>query len=154
MPTSLVLKLLYIISTSFLAYGSFVKVVQLLKSFRMIYSMTIFRKKINPMRPRVQNPQFSFLCSSWSCMHPHCGYLCFFSSYYPMVIKYSQVALILRNKLVSTLILVQLILTFENLSENITSNRSLTPSTGKADISDKTHCCAQNISAFFQLKMS
>ena len=28
----------------------------------------------------------------------------------------------------------------------------MTPSTGKADISDKTHCCAQNISAFFSAK--
>ena len=45
LSTSLVFKLLYVLSTSFLAYSSFVKVVQLFKSFPMIYSMTIFRKK-------------------------------------------------------------------------------------------------------------
>ena len=45
LSTSFVLKLLYVLSTSFLAYSSFVKVVQLFKSFPMIYSMTIFRKK-------------------------------------------------------------------------------------------------------------
>ena len=45
MPTSLVFKLLYILSTSFLAYDSLVKVVQLFKRFPMIYSRTIFRKK-------------------------------------------------------------------------------------------------------------
>ena len=45
MPTSLVLQLLYILFASFLAYGSFVNIVQLFKSFAMIYSMTIFRKK-------------------------------------------------------------------------------------------------------------
>ena len=33
LSTSLVLKLLYVLSTSFLAYSSFIKVVQLFKSF-------------------------------------------------------------------------------------------------------------------------
>ena len=36
-PTSLVLKLLYILSTSFLAYGSFVNVLQLLKLVSAIF---------------------------------------------------------------------------------------------------------------------
>ena len=45
LSTSLVLKLLYVLSTSFLAYSSFIKVVQLFKSFPMIYSTVIFRRK-------------------------------------------------------------------------------------------------------------
>ena len=54
-PISLVLKLLYILSTLFLAYGSFVTV----------YSMTIFEKAfLNPVTPRVQNQPFSFFCSN------------------------------------------------------------------------------------------
>ena len=78
LSTSLVLKLLYILSTWFLTYGSFVKVVQLFRSFTMIYSMTIFRKKtFNPIGPRIQNPPFSFFCSSWSCTHPRNGSMCF-----------------------------------------------------------------------------
>ena len=46
LSSSLVLKLQYILSTLFLAYGSFVKVVQLFRSFPMIYRMTIFEKNI------------------------------------------------------------------------------------------------------------
>ena len=46
--TFLVLKLLSILSTSFLASGSSVKVVQPVKSFRTVCSMTIFGKKIQP----------------------------------------------------------------------------------------------------------
>ena len=66
LSTSLALKLLLVLSTSFLPCGSLVKVVQLFKNFPMIYSMIIFRKNIffNTMGPRVQNPPFSFFCSS------------------------------------------------------------------------------------------
>ena len=48
LPTFLVLKLLSILSTSFLAYGSYVKVVQPFKRFLTVCSMTIFGKKIQP----------------------------------------------------------------------------------------------------------
>ena len=62
LSTSLVLKLLYVLYTSFLPYGSFVKIVQLFKSFPMIYSMIIFRKKIQPYGAQGSKPAiFVFL---------------------------------------------------------------------------------------------
>ena len=63
MPTSLVLQLLYILFASFLAYGSFVNIVQLFKSFAMQWytAWPYLEKNIfNPMEPRVQNPPFLF----------------------------------------------------------------------------------------------
>ena len=41
LPTALVLKLMYFLSTSFLTYGSFVKVAYLFKSFATVCSMNI-----------------------------------------------------------------------------------------------------------------
>ena len=83
LSTSLVLKLLFVLSTLFLA--SFVNDFQLFKSFPMISSMTIFRKNIfQPMGPRFQNPLFSFSCSNSSCIHPHYCSMCFFTSQCPM----------------------------------------------------------------------
>ena len=72
-PTSLVSQL-YICSTSFLAYGIFLKVVQLFKNFPTVYSSTIFEKKSNFMRPRIQKLPFWFFSSSWSYIHLHYGY--------------------------------------------------------------------------------
>ena len=93
LPTSLVLKLLYILSTSFLAYGSFVKVVQIFKSFPTVYSMTIFGKKLfNLMGLRVQNRHFCFSAVAGAVCSPTVATCVFFSSQYSVTkFKYSPV---------------------------------------------------------------
>ena len=64
LPISLVLKLLYVLCTSFLAHGYFVKVVQLFKSFPMVCSMTIFGKQL----PTVWGPGFEICHFSFSAV--------------------------------------------------------------------------------------
>lgn len=106
LSSSLVLKLQYILSTLFLAYGSFVKVVQLFERFPAILHLE--KTFLNPMpyygAHSSKSGIFAFLqYSCWSCMHPHYCYMYFFLFLvpYPMTkIKYSlvrQLALILGN---------------------------------------------------------
>ena len=85
MPTSLVFKLLCILSTSFLAYDSLVKVVQLFKRFPMIYSRTIFRKKNSTLwGPGFKISHFRFSSVAEAVCTPTMAACVFFSSYYPV----------------------------------------------------------------------
>ena len=95
LSTSLVLKLLYVLSTSFLAYSSFIKVVQLFKSFPMIYSTVIFRrKKISALWGlgfKIRHFRFSVVAEA-VCTPTIAPCVCFLTSQYPMTeIKYSPV---------------------------------------------------------------
>ena len=70
--TSFVLKLLYFLSPSFLAHGSFIKVVQLFKSFPTGYSFTLFGGFFHSYGAwGSKSTILVFFFSSWSCMHPH-----------------------------------------------------------------------------------
>lgn len=71
-----VLNLLHLLSTSLLVYDLFVKFIQLFKSFLIVYSMTIFGKNFG-----FKICHFVFFSGSWSSMHIHYGYICFFTTF-------------------------------------------------------------------------
>ena len=77
--TSFVLKLLYFLSTSFLAHGSFIKVVQLFKSFPTGYSFTLFGGFFHSYGAWGSKSTILvfFLVAEAVCT-PIFGYMCFF----------------------------------------------------------------------------
>ena len=91
-PTFEVLNLLFVLSTSFLAYGSFAKVVPLFKSFPMVCSMSTFERFSALFGTRFKICHFCFSAVAEAVCTPLWTRV-FLTSWYPMTkIKYSPVA--------------------------------------------------------------
>ena len=77
--------LMYILPTSFLAYGPFVTVFQLFKSFPMVCSMTIFTKKnLTLWGSGFKIRHFCIFAEAEAVCTPTMAACVFISSYYPM----------------------------------------------------------------------